>query len=70
MDDPGAADLSFDERPAIIVDREIVVRGNRRLARLVREARLRFDACIEDSTASVPEVWIAQSWPGYARIAG
>lgn len=47
MDDTSAVDLSFNERLGIIVDREIVVRGNRRLARQIREARPRFNACIE-----------------------
>jgi hypothetical protein len=46
----------FDEKLATIVDREIVVRGNKRLVRLAREARVRFNACIETPTASTPEV--------------
>ena len=48
MADPQAASLSFDERLGIIVDREIVVRENKRLTRLIREARLRLNACMED----------------------
>lgn len=48
MADPKAADLSFDERFGIIVDREVVTRENKRLARLIREARPRLNACIED----------------------
>lgn len=48
MADPRAADLSFDERLGMIVDREIATRENKRLTRLIREAKLRLNACIED----------------------
>jgi DNA replication protein DnaC len=48
MADPQTASLSFDERLGIIVDSEIVARENKRLTRLIREARLRLNACIED----------------------
>jgi len=48
MADPKAADLSFDERLGMIVDREIMSRENKRLTRLIREAKLRLNACIED----------------------
>ena len=41
--------LSFDERFALIVDREQTYRDNRRVTRLLREARMRSSqACIED----------------------
>ncbi len=41
--------LSFDERFALIVDREQTYRDNRRVSRLLREARMRSSqACIED----------------------
>ncbi|MEM6559901.1 MAG: IS21-like element helper ATPase IstB [Myxococcota bacterium] len=40
---------SFDERFGLLVDAEFLSRENRRLARLLREAKLRIsDACIED----------------------
>jgi DNA replication protein DnaC len=40
--------LSFDERLALLVDAEALARDNRRLARLLREAKLRMSsACIE-----------------------
>ena len=43
------ADLSFDERFGLLVDREHTWRENRRLARLLREARLKSaQACVED----------------------
>lgn len=44
-----AASLSFDERFAMLVDREQIWRENRRVARLLREARLKSgQACLED----------------------
>jgi len=44
-----AAGLSFDERFAMLVDREQTWRENRRVARLLREARLKSgQACLED----------------------
>lgn len=46
--DPDAASLSFDERLGLLVDHEATYRHNRRLARLLKEAKLRLDACLED----------------------
>ena len=44
-----ASQLSFDERFALIVDAEDLHRENRRLARYLREAKLKIgNACIED----------------------
>lgn len=44
-----SASLSFDERFAMLVDREQTWRENRRLARLLREAKLKSSqACLED----------------------
>ena len=41
--------LSFDERFALLVDREYTWRENRRVSRLLREAKLKVSqACIED----------------------
>ena len=43
------ADLSFDERFAMLVDREMTWRDNRRVTRLLREAKLKSSqACMED----------------------
>lgn len=51
--DPGTAELSFDERFALLVDAEHLARDNRRLARLLKQAQLRItDACIEDVKTS------------------
>ncbi|TVS19022.1 MAG: AAA family ATPase [Gammaproteobacteria bacterium] len=46
---PEAHELAFEERFALLLDRELLVRDNRRLARLLKAARLRIgNACIED----------------------
>ena len=45
---PQTHDLSFDERLALLVEREVLHRENRRLARLLKAAKLRVNACIED----------------------
>jgi DNA replication protein DnaC len=41
-------ELSFEERLALLLDREITIRENRRLEKLLRTAKLRQTACIED----------------------
>lgn len=43
-----AEDLSFDERLGLLVDHEVLFRDNRRQARLLKEAKLRINACAED----------------------
>ena len=45
---PQTHDLSFDERLALLVEREVLHRENRRLARLLKAAKLRVNACVED----------------------
>ena len=45
---PDTHDLAFEERLALLVDREVLHRENRRLDRLLKAARLRVPACIED----------------------
>lgn len=45
---PDLASLAFEERLALLLDREKVVRDDRRLARLLQLARLRHAACVED----------------------
>ncbi len=48
-EDPTTGDLGFDERLALLVDAEWMDRQNKRLARLLREAKLRIaGACLED----------------------
>ena len=41
-------DLSFDERLGMLVDHEVLHRENRRLTRLLKAAKLRVNACVED----------------------
>lgn len=45
---PQSYDLSFDERLALLVEREVLHRENRRLDRLLKAAKLRVQACVED----------------------
>ncbi|MCG7874745.1 MAG: IS21-like element helper ATPase IstB [Candidatus Thiodiazotropha endolucinida] len=45
---PQTHDLSFDERLALLVEQEVLHRENRRLTRLLKAAKLRVPACIED----------------------
>jgi DNA replication protein DnaC len=47
--DPSMAELSFDERLALLVDAEVLHRDNARLTKVLRDAKLRFsNACVED----------------------
>jgi len=48
MATPQAAGLSFEERLAIVVDREADLRANRQLTRLLNKAKLKQQACVED----------------------
>jgi DNA replication protein DnaC len=48
LEQPAAQGLSFEERFDLLVDQEYTYRRNRRLARLLKEARLRLDASPED----------------------
>lgn len=41
-------DLSFDERMGLLVNQEITSRANKRLQRLLKAARFKVPACIED----------------------
>lgn len=45
---PDTHDLAFEDRLALLVDHEVLHRDNRRLARLLKTARLRVPACVED----------------------
>ena len=49
QEDPGIEELGFDERMALLVEAECMDRKNKRLGRLLREAKLRIaGACLED----------------------
>ncbi|MES9904582.1 MAG: IS21-like element helper ATPase IstB [Sedimenticola sp.] len=45
---PETHDLAFEERLALLVDREVLYRENRRLERLLKAAKLREHACVEN----------------------
>ena len=51
---PAHAELSFEERLGLLVDREAQDRENRRLARRLKAAKLRSDAVIEDLDLRAP----------------
>lgn len=44
-----AAELSFEERLGLLVDYEWTNRQNKKLKRLLKNARLKIDACLEDT---------------------
>lgn len=48
IEQPATFDLSFEERFSLLVMREITDRENRRLRRLLKTARLKQSACLED----------------------
>ncbi len=48
LEQPAASERGFEERLAMLVDREVLYRENRRLGRLLRAAKLRVNACVED----------------------
>jgi DNA replication protein DnaC len=51
---PDAHSLSFEDRFSLLVEREATVRENRRLTRLLRQAKLRLPASIEDLDFRTP----------------
>ncbi len=46
--DPALRELSFEERMGLMVEKEWLARKNARIKRLLRDASLGLDACIED----------------------
>ena len=48
LEQPAVSELGFEQRLAMLIDREVLYRENRRLARLLRAAKLRVNACVED----------------------
>ena len=48
LQQPDLQALSFEERLGLLVDREMLSRDNRRLARLLHTAKLKVNACVED----------------------
>ncbi|UCF57497.1 MAG: IS21-like element helper ATPase IstB [Deltaproteobacteria bacterium] len=54
LQQPHAHDLSFEERFALLVDRQWTWTENRRMKRLLHNARLKINACIEDIDFRTP----------------
>lgn len=54
LESPGYAEIGFEERLGLLVDREAQDRENRRLARQLKAARLRSDAVVEDLDLRTP----------------
>lgn len=54
LQQPGISELPFEERFSLLVDREQTYRDDRRLTRLLQNARLRLSASIEDIDFKAP----------------
>jgi DNA replication protein DnaC len=54
LEQPNISELSFEERFSLLVDREYTPRDNRRMTRLLQNAKLRVQACIEDIDFKAP----------------
>ena len=54
LEQPPTQQLSFEERLALLVDRERTHRDNRRLQRLLRSAHLKQQACVEEIDYQAP----------------
>lgn len=54
MNKPDVADLAFEERFGMLVDCQYLWRENRRMKRLLKNARLKLSACMEDIDYRTP----------------
>jgi DNA replication protein DnaC len=54
LEQPSSHDLSFDERFGILVDRQWIWKENNRLKRLLKEAKLKLQASVEDIDYRTP----------------
>jgi DNA replication protein DnaC len=54
MTQPGISELSFDERFTLLVDRQWTYKEDRKMRRLLQNARLKINACIEDIDFKTP----------------
>ena len=48
LEQPSFQDLSFEERFGILVERQWSWKENKRLKRLLKDAKLKLQACVED----------------------
>src|SRR6476660_1935420 len=63
--DPGARELSFLERLALLVDHQWNWRQNQALARRLHGAKLRSNACVEEIDYRAAPVWARVSSPAH-----
>ena len=54
LEQPSFRDLSFEERFGLLVERQWSWKENKRLSRLLKEAKLKLQACIEDIDYRTP----------------
>jgi DNA replication protein DnaC len=54
LEQPNINDLTFDERFALLVDRQWTWKEDRRMKRLISNARLKINACVEDIDYKTP----------------
>jgi DNA replication protein DnaC len=54
MNQPDISELSFEERFALLVDRQWAYKEDRKMRRLLQNARLKISACIEDIDFKTP----------------
>jgi DNA replication protein DnaC len=54
LQQPHIAELGFEERFGLLVDRQWIWKENRRMKRLLQNAKLRVEACIEDVDYKTP----------------
>ena len=48
LEQPKSYDLAFEERLSLLIDAERIYRKDKRLERLLKAAKLRYNACVED----------------------
>lgn len=51
---PDYANLAFEDRLGLLVDKELLARGNRRLTRMLKAAKLKLPLLSRTSTSAVP----------------
>jgi len=68
---PAIQALTFEGRLGLLVERGIVWRDNRRLERLLRQAKLKqAQACRRTSTIAAVEDWTSGSWSRWPDAIG
>ncbi len=68
---PDTHDLAFEERLALLIDREVLHRENRRLERLLKAARLRVPASAwKTSITAIHGGWSAPAWRASPAVTG